>query len=611
MNEWLGWLLNVITVIVGFGVLIFVHEFGHFILAKWKGVKVIKFSLGFGPALLHFTKGETEYALSAVPLGGYCKLAGEFSGDKEEASDEPPTPADRLLGAKSVGARAQIFVAGAVMNLILAFPLGIAMVLIGGYEPITKVNVGIGKAFEAGVHTGDMVTSIDGKPVRYFIEMQKAIADIPPKTPFSLTVKRDASGSQSIEKTYRVQRQDKNDFLGLQPYFDRKLWFVHPKGRAHKAGFKARDEILSITKGENDTIHISDWQDFQSAISASPKEKLTVEVRRESSDRNVEYITLTKTVTPDAEESYGIGAQLSERPVIAALQGESPAVDAGLRAGDRIIQVGETPVSSWREILGAIRNAGRSVPIMLLRNGKEIEVVVNRPTEKDLIGIAPPDSPLLIVSVAAGSPAQQAGLVPGDEIVKVDDQEVSCLAERYAGLLPDSKERTLTIRRGDEQFSVVVKPVVTSIGKIGVAPMPVSEFRRPPSFFAAISEGTERTILLYSQTFKVLFGLFVGRVSTSELSGPVGIVTLSYAAVESGWQDFVRFMMMITVSLGVFNLLPVPVLDGGHLLFLLIEKIKGKPVSERTLVVAQYVGLVLLIGLVLYVTHNDVMGIIL
>ena len=214
------WLIQIgygLMVVAGFGFLVFVHEFGHFIVAKWKGVKVTKFSLGFGPALFKFRRGETEYALSIIPLGGFCKLAGEMVQDADKQSEaEEEVPPERLLTSKTVGQRAQIFAAGAILNLLVALPLGVLMALVGGDVPIAKVEAGAGGAYVAGIHSGDLVTSVNDKPVHFWFEMEEAIADAPIKTPFPVTVERTAADGTVQTKTYQVEREDESDlFLSL------------------------------------------------------------------------------------------------------------------------------------------------------------------------------------------------------------------------------------------------------------------------------------------------------------------------------------------------------------------------------------------------------------
>jgi regulator of sigma E protease len=156
---------NILMVAVGFGLVIFVHELGHFLLAKKIGAKVEKFSLGFGPRLFGFTIGETEYRVSVIPLGGYVKIKGmgEVIEPGEKAEDKTESPDD--FNNKSVGQRFQVIVAGVLMNLLFTFPLCVVVYLVGRTVPdntVTAVSVG-SPAFEAGLKPGDVVESVMGR----------------------------------------------------------------------------------------------------------------------------------------------------------------------------------------------------------------------------------------------------------------------------------------------------------------------------------------------------------------------------------------------------------------------------------------------------------------
>jgi len=607
---------HIAMVVVGFGFLIFVHELGHFIIAKRKGVRVVKFSLGFGPPIFSFRRGETQYALSIIPLGGFCKLAGETMHEKEERSeDEADVPPERLLVSKTVGQRAQIFAAGAVMNLLVAFPLGILMVLIGGQTPIAKVDPEgkAGGAYSAGIHSGDLVTSVNGRPVHFWFELEDAIEKAPVNEPFPITVERRVAPAgegegQTVSKTYMVTRTDKSDYLGLQPYAGTTIGFVHPAGRGRKAGLKLGDEIVSVTRPGEQPVPVRQWHEFESVARSSPEKPIIITVRRKTSGN--EYKTIDIPVTPEEETDYEIGVELDNgaRPVVGCVQGDSPASRAGIKAGDRITVINGTDIKNWGDITKAIKEAGVTIPITVQRGGRDVNVVVERKTEKDLIGIASAEVALMIKEVQDNSPARAAGLIPGDIILKIGKTKVEGLSSR--GLFSSGAQQTIEIKRGDEILTCTVTPRKTTYGKVGVAASPATEFRRA-SLMGAIPEGIRKTAWLFGRTLSVLYGLLRMEISADSIAGPVGIISLSYMQAQTGPQHFVHFLMMITVSLGIFNLLPIPVLDGGHIVFLLIEKIKGKAVSERTFAVAQYTGLAFLLALVLYVTRNDVMNFIL
>jgi len=373
IEEWLSQAMHIAMVVFGFGFLIFVHEFGHFIVAKWKGVKVTKFSLGFGPAIFTFRMGETQYALSIIPLGGFCKLAGErLQGKDEQAEQEDAdVPPERLLTSKTVGQRALIFAAGAFLNLAVAFPLGVLMVMIGGPAPIAKVSVAPGGAYTAGVHSGDVIKSINNQPVHYWSEMVAAVKKAPIKDPFPVTVDRDGA-----VKTYQVVRADESDDLGLQLQAETVIGFVHPAGPARKAGIKLGDELISVAKLDEPAVQIKRWQDFEDVIRSSPNAQVTITVKRKKSDRNGGPMTTEIAVTPDKETDYEIGVEYGNGAdaVIHSVQGDSPASRAGLQPGDVITAINGKGTTTWSDITSAVNQAGFAIPISLLRDGRKIDL---------------------------------------------------------------------------------------------------------------------------------------------------------------------------------------------------------------------------------------------
>jgi len=597
-----AWLI--VMVIVGFGFLIFIHEFGHFIVAKWKGVLVRKFSLGFGPALIHFTLGETEYAISLIPLGGYCKLAGEMmqpeeatgaSGKKKEDEDVPP---ERLLGSKTVWQRMQIFAAGAILNLAAVFPLGILVALIGGQEAITQVTVGPGTAYEAGLHSGDIVKSVNGTPVKYRFEMEDAIEKIPAGRPFTMTVDRDGQ-----ELSFELTREDERDYLGLGNHVQPVIGGIHPTSAGRKAGLKIGDRIVSVKKLDEEPVKVESWSDFEAVARSSPGVQVTITVERENPAAEGTFETEEIHLTPEEVPRFSIGVKFDLDPYVGMVQGDSPAKKAGIMPGDRIVSIDGKDVQRWSDVLDYISAGGVDLAMVVARNGEEVSLAVHRSTADTLIGIAPPmDRPVIIGEVEPDSPAAAAGLQPGDSITKIDGKKTSELEDE---IVLSEETATIEILRDGQKHTLKVTPEQRSKGLIGVSPMVPSEFRRP-SVLGSFPEGISRALEGYSRTFVALGWLFTGRAPTKDMAGPVGIISMSYMQAETGLQQFVFFLMMISISLGIFNLFPVPVLDGGHIAFLLIEKVKGKPVSERAFITAQYVGLALLLCLVLFVTTNDV-----
>jgi regulator of sigma E protease len=429
---------TLVSFIIVLGVLIFIHELGHFAVAKWSGVGVEKFSLGFGPKLVGFKKGETEYVLSLLPLGGYVKMTGENPGEEVSESEK-----ERSFTHKPVSTRAMIVVAGPVMNLVLAVLL---------------------------------------MPIIFMIGIQ------------------------------------------LPAYMEGPalIGYVVPGEPADMAGIRKGDIVISA-----DAKGVRNWEEFISTLTLSPNTPLQLVLERDASNLEI-------TLVPEVVEETGGG----------------------------------------------------------------------------YAGIYPPMRPV-IGSLSAGYPAMEAGLEDGDVILAIDGTEITHWAELEGFVKKDGMERTFLIGRGTDIFSVKIKPKMNEEMKVFLIGISRSEdmvFRRY-GFFDAITHGVGSSIEMTGRLFMVLKGLVVGRYSLKALGGPIMIAQVTGRAVEAGLVDLLSLISFLSLQLGIINLFPIPVLDGGHLVFFGIEAIKGKPLSDRFMGVAQQIGIAFLIALMVLVTYNDILRI--
>ncbi len=427
-----------ITTVVSFllvlGVLIFIHELGHFAVAKYAGVGVEKFSLGFGPRLLKYKYGETEYCISIIPFGGFVKMVGE-------GRDEDVSEADKKKSFthKPLLARAAIVAAGATMNLLLAAILFPVIFMIGVEVPAYMDKVPVvgyvveGEAGErAGLMQGDIIKSIDGNVVTTWEKMYKSIALNPEKT---------------ID--------------------------------------------LSVLRG----------------------------------DKNLSLV-----FTPEASRELGIGV-------------------------------------------------GGFYPPMRARVG----------------------------AVSAGSPAEKAGLQVGDIISKVDGKEIEHWTKLQDLVSGSDGERIFTILRDGTAIDVAIVPAYNEEAKsylVGIAQIEEMVLKKY-GVIESIKLGTHKAVELTALLFKVLGRLVAGDLSMKSLGGPIMIAQVAGQAASSGVTEILSLLAFLSLQLGIINLFPIPVLDGGHLFFCGIEAIRGKPLSERIQGLAQYAGMVLLIALMVFVTWND------
>lgn len=436
------WFLVVLGVLVAF------HELGHFLAARWVGVKVLKFSIGFGPKIFGRQVGETEYLVSAVPLGGYVKLFGE---DETEAT----TPDDRRRSFSHQGLWGKVLIvaAGPGFNFILAY------LIFAGWL---------------------------------------------------------STGSPLFVPTFRDLSADVEALV--------------PGSPASVAGMEVGDRVVSVNGKE-----ISTKTELLDLISRSNGQPISLEVRR---DGHLKTLMAT--------------------------------------------------------------------PVQM--TGDEVS------TEEPLYTIGVEEMPALVTSVLHGSPASMAGLQPGDRVVAIEGQTIYSWAQMTTHVrehpetplkfevLREGMRTTLTVTPASEKLTV--NGQTSEVGKIGISG-PGRSLMRSENVAEAVYQGLEATWGWTELTAIGLYKMVVGDISSKNIGGPLTIANISGEAASQGASSVVFLIAILSINLGVLNLLPIPILDGGHLLFFLIEGILRKPLGERQREVAQQVGLVLLVGVMIFAFWND------
>ncbi|MCA8964133.1 MAG: RIP metalloprotease RseP [Planctomycetes bacterium] len=614
-------LSSVFLAALGIGLLIFLHELGHFAAARAAGVRVEVFSLGFGPRLFGRNLGGTDFRVSLVPFGGYVMVAGQDPSDDRY-------PAAQSLWSKSVGQRALFWSGGVVMNVLFAlvvFPLvfraGVAFT-----APLIGAVAHGSPAWEAGLQPGDRIVAIGSKPMYSFENLGIEVALHGPR-PMQMTV-RDAGGAERVVTvTPRYSAQEGLSTLGVSPKSaeQQPTIEVTAGGAAATAGLRSGDVLQSLagqavgpdslaaalTTAANDasgTIEVTveragerlskqiagkpmtkvplligvvplprqvvglrsgvplidrldlrrgdvllgiDGQPFLAgdleALRSGPPE-LRLHVARGDA-----RITLQQTVTSAEREALADSVALAaDDSLMLAPQPDGAALAAGLRAGDRVAQVDGKPVHDWEELKEAVQSG----------TGAPLRLTLSRPATS-----------IPETFWDAADQAADAGILPGDSL----DLEI-------------------TPRR----------PVAFDYGFSTGLPY-VREEVRAEDFGHALKLGTVCSLDLIKQLYVTLKRLVTGDVGAKNLGGIIRISQVSYDAAQRGPSWFWYFLALLSLNLAFVNLLPIPVLDGGHLLFLLIEKVKGSPVSPRVFGYSQVVGLVFVLLLVLFVTYNDIL----
>ncbi len=436
-------MITVIAGIVMLGILVFIHELGHFMVAKFCGVKVLKFSLGFGPRLVSRKWGETEYMICAVPLGGYVQMLGEGGGEEGEAASAQLSEQERkrAFDAQSVGRRSAIIAAGPAMNLLLPFII---------------------------------------LPITYLVG------------------------------------------VNLPAFFERPacVGYVLEESQGERAGFEAGDCIVALNQDD-----VGTWSEANRELITHIGAPLSFTV-----ERGREWLTLTIPADEGSLEGLqSLGLLPRQEPIVGMVAPGMPAHAAGMETGDRIVAIEGERVESWYDLRRIIqKRGGQAQTFSVERDGRVVDLSV--------------------------TPVRQEG--NADYLV-------------------------------------------------GVAPMQETVFKRY-GLIDSVKAGAERTVDLVKLTVVFIQKLFAGHVGTDNIGGPITVVQIAGQAAQTDVAAILTVMAFLSIQLGILNLLPIPILDGGHLFFNLYEVVARRPMSLRAREIAQQVGLMIILMLMILAFYNDI-----
>jgi regulator of sigma E protease len=551
---------NLFWFIVLIGILIFAHESGHFLFAKLFRVKVLTFSLGFGTPIrlgrlkLSWRRGDTEYRIAWFPMGGFVRMLGE-----DPTEELPPAERARSFPAQSPGKRFLIIFGGPLFSLLLAVPIYFA----------------------------------------YHLFDAQAAAPV----------------------------------VGM----------VAPGSPAAAAGLEAGDRLVRVGERE-----VATWDEVDAGVQASNGGSLTVVAERDGrrlEARLVPERELDETGLDLLGTRWDTGLRHSRLGnMVGVVTPDSPAARAGLESWDKILELGGAKVGGFRDIERQIALVGRGalavravraadIPIgaVTLRVPALVETVIEplaaedtppgvRPTRGAYTGLEPID--LYVMGLVDGFPAEKAGIRPGDKIVAVFGQPIESW-EQFSRAVSLHPERSIpvTVRQGGalREFDLTPETLVdtnefkqtTRKPGLGVKYqhnlLAGERIPRPDRLLYALRMSVVQTLRAVSMNVLGFVRIFEGRVSASEaIGGPIMIFNVAGKSAEKGFGTFLSMMAFLSVLLAILNLLPIPILDGGHLMFIAIEVIRRRPVGLRARLLANYVGLLLLASLMAFAFYNDI-----
>lgn len=588
---------STLLTIIAFGAIIFIHELGHFLAALRVGIRVEKFYLGFdfwGMKLFHFKYKGTEYGVGVFPLGGYVKMAGQedFGKAKVDGREDEFT-------SKSVWERIQVLSAGVVFNFLSAFLLGF-LALYTGYRLMAPVagDVVVGSAaWRAGVQPGDKVLEYNGIPVPSFDALATEVALAGVDGPFPLVIERNGE-SMTLHVKPDTNRMEVAS-LGVAPPQDFSIRAVVGDSPAQKAGVKPGDVIV-----EADGKVLENWTQLDKAAEEALKAKTSVSVVVE---RNGERLALDVTPVPLPWGRIGIQPSLG-REVVELRPGSS--LKGKLFPGDRVVQVGELPFNDAIGLEFEHLKPGFSVLAEGMDGRREFiyEGGWSDFRQEVFFGNSLKSGPVVLSKVMPESAAEKMGLKIGDRVEAFRIDEGKWLQK------PDwSTFRTSISSSADKLLEVKVERG----GEILALSSKIPQNQEDPMLgvyqgFEVVKEDILSTTLwwpfhMLRQTYKGLLSFVTGKLSAKNLSGPIGILSITYEVASIGIPYLLYLMALLSINIAFLNILPIPLLDGGHIFFCLIEWIKGSPVSEELMLRFQYVGIALLLAMFSFATWNDLM----
>ncbi len=539
-------MLSVLGFLAVLGPLVVVHELGHFLFARLFNVKAEIFSIGFGPTLFKKQWGETEYRLSWIPMGGYVKLLGAEPEEELSASDMK-----RALSRQAPWKRFFIFFGGPLFNFLFAIVVFMAILMIGEQHMSSRVGrvVEGTVAEKAGFQPGDRIVSVQGKPVAKFEELNNELQAFPDQE-VDLGVVRAGATAEAVPQIIKVRTQTE---AGYSEYGEEKSVGVipglFPTSRSTEVGVSDPRSVAAkagIKTGyrvtEIDGAAVKNWEEIVIKVGSIPAGQ-AFKLTLVSKDAIAQPLSLELKKENAKDRLEDLAGLYSSELFVERTIEQSPAAGAGLQAGDRLVAVDSTQIRSFFELKDAIQAGGEKAGAVVLKWEREGQVL-----EKKLTPTATQTR---------------------DPLLK--------------------KQTTYTI---------------------GVVPQlvwaePEYVIERVLNPFALVAQATERMAIFSWRNLVSIRKMITGDVSVATLGGPILIGKIAGESISRGLIAFLTTMAVLSVGLGVLNILPVPVLDGGHLLLLGIEMVRGKPLTLRQMEIVQQVGLSLILLLMVVVIKND------
>ena len=459
-------------------------------------------------------------------------------------------------------------------------------------------------AWEAGIRPGDKIVRINNVSDPDFEDIFISVALSGSPEGINMEIERNGE-TFGVNVVPRYDPAVGIQLIGIAPATTlevHKIFAIeNSDSPAQRSDLRVNDKILEVNGKK-----ITTEDDFRGIELANPGKELNITVLRD--DEKVDL-----KVTPSVVSRWMIGLSCATTNIDGVKQ-DSLAHSLGLEKGDEIVKVNSQEVQGFTELINTLKDAPDGITTLQVTRGKDTKYIKltksgDETVKKFSEGIFPHYG-LIVDSTVEGFPAEKIGIKPGDTITSIDGENVS----EWNQLLTlvtgsQGKEFEISWMHNYETLTRKIKPKKNeenAQGSIGIR-FKEKKLIRKYGLAKSCVVGTHKTIVNIKRIYMTIQGFVSKKLSTKALGGPVLIAQASYESAKSGIGKLMYFMAIISINLAVINILPVPVLDGGHLLFLGIEKIKGSPISEKAMAIANYVGFALIISLMIYATKNDIM----
>ncbi len=585
--------MALLLTVFGIGFLLLIHEAGHYFAARFVGIRVLEFSLGFGPRILRWQGKACTFRLAWIPLGGYVRVAGE---DPEQK----PKPGDLFYA--SAPKRLLFYSGGILMNFLFAFLLIPILFLVGvPFEAPVVGSVQPGAvAWQAGIQRGDRILEVQGRSIYGFRNIHSAIALAPKEMALTMLVQAPGEEPRNVSLTPNYDQEKGFQGIGIGPLME--LTFANSLHKQFPHSNILRIQGIPV---EQTSLLAAVLERAQTA-----GDTLTIEFADEGGEIHKTQLQAQPIDLADAPPQLGIS------PMTNKVDQVRGGLANWLHPGDIILEVNHQSIRNLQDILLAVHEQGglKNIQLHAEKEDKFVEPNLLLSAEEVTASLALKPSDEVQYTIYPGSAADKAGLKDGCRILRVNQQPVRSF-EELRGFILDLSANANSAPKVHLNWVAANSSEIQSCD-FQLAPIPrhsyeltmqvVQEEVVVASPIRAVRLGFQEASNMVSEVLTTVKRMSSGAIASKNLGGIITIGTATHSFASQGFIPLLFFLCMISVNLGVLNLLPIPALDGGHILFALFEILVRRPINMAVQNAFQVVGVFIVLFFLIFVTTMDI-----